>query len=319
MFDLGLRDWLLILGPLIIAGVLIHGYWRMRRATPKLKMALDKEFQSPIGDEADEVDDLSLFRAELPNGGARIVKRIVDEQDTLVSNAEADLNLDEDVPVLMEPVSVDEEDEASQLEFDALIPEEPLAGKKPGEAGRKNTQATTAKSVQAKPVVPKPVVPKPVVSKQVVSKPEIRKPAGGSSEKPEKLIIMNILGKSGLINGQHLVETLVTCGLQFGEMDIFHYNQEEGAKPIFSLVNAVEPGTFNLNTMDELQTPGVSVFIKLHDLEDPVSGFTQMIHVVKTLAEELDAEIKDATHNSVTQQTLDHEMQLVREYALKNG
>ena len=42
--DFGLRDWLLILGPVFIAGILIHGYWRMRSNRSNLKMALDKSF-----------------------------------------------------------------------------------------------------------------------------------------------------------------------------------------------------------------------------------------------------------------------------------
>ncbi len=291
MFDLGLRDWLLILGPLIIAGVLVHGYWRMRRAAPRLKMSLDKEFVSTIGQsQADEEDDLALFRAELPNGGARIINRIVNEQET-GSATEKDLKLKQDVPVLMEPVSNDEESDANeedadrvgQLEFEALVPDEPLVARKP----EKPVKQPAARTTKAKPV------------------------------RPEKLIILSIFSKSESINGQQLLEALVTCGMQFGEMDIFHFMDEGTNKPVFSLVNAVEPGTFDLNSMDQLKTPGVSLFIKLQDLADPVYGFTCMVDVAKQLSRELDADIRDAAHNSVTQQTFDHEMQLVREYAVK--
>lgn len=290
MFDLGLRDWLLIAGPLIIAGVLVHGYWRMRRAAPKLKMALDREFLSSIGQSPDDdkETELSLVRAELPNGGARIVSRIVDRQESS-SVAEKDLKLKDDVPVLMEPVSSEDEpddDVVAQMEFESLMADEPLVAKRP----EKQRKKPTAKS----------------------GKPERPKPPG-----PDKLIIMNIFSKTEPINGQHLLEALVTCGLQFGEMDIFHYRDAVTGKTLFSLVNAVEPGTFDLNTMDQLQTPAVSLFIKIHELDDPVSSFEQMIEVVKQLASELNADIRDGTHNSVTQQTLDHEMQLVREYSVK--
>ncbi|MEM7365122.1 MAG: hypothetical protein AAF525_13950, partial [Pseudomonadota bacterium] len=68
---LDLQTWLLILGPLLIAGILVHGYFRMRSRNT-LKMALDKRFLNK-GDVEDEGSGQSSVRAELPNGGARVV------------------------------------------------------------------------------------------------------------------------------------------------------------------------------------------------------------------------------------------------------
>jgi cell division protein ZipA len=291
MLDMGLRDWLLILGPLVIAGVLVHGYWKMNRG--KLKMSLDKEFESEIGDSLDsDVEDLSLLRAELPNGGARIVNRILNSNTEEQSESPADLNLEEDVPVLMDSVQVEPEavdPESSQLEFESLIPDEPLV-----KTATKHEDSRRQKS--------------PV-------KEQSKKPS--KEPRPERLFIVNVFPRKDNFAGQQLLETLVNSGFQFGEMDIFHYMDQTTNSPLFSLVNAVEPGTFDLNTMDQMITPGVSLFIKLHELDDPVSGFTRMIEVVQHLAKELDAVIKDATHNSITQQTLDHEIQMVREYSVK--
>ena len=70
--DFDLRQWLLVLGPIVIAGVLVHGYVRMRSGQNQIKMKLDKSFVSQVG-ETDGVDDLNLLRAELPNGGARVI------------------------------------------------------------------------------------------------------------------------------------------------------------------------------------------------------------------------------------------------------
>lgn len=285
MIDLGLRDWLLILGPLVIAGVLVHGYWKMRRSTPKLKMSLDRDFQSRAG-EAVDTDDLSLLRAELPNGGARLVSDGVHDNKKLSSDQTTDLNLEEDVPVLMDPVHIDAdtgEETGDQFEFESLIPGEPLV-------------------------------------KSPTSQREKESPAqqdAENSRRPEKLFVMNVISREADFNGQHLLESLVTCGFQFGEMNIFHYVDDTTKKTIFSLVNAVEPGTFDLNTMDKLVTPGVSLFIKLHELDDPVAGFSMMIEKVKQLAAELGAAVKDGKHNSITQQALEHEMQMIREYSAK--
>ena len=92
---LDLQTWLLILGPLLIAGILVHGYFRMRSRNT-LKMALDKRFLNK-GEVEDEGSGQSSVRAELPNGGARVGDP--PEQGSL------DLA---DVPVLMEPVEIDE-------------------------------------------------------------------------------------------------------------------------------------------------------------------------------------------------------------------
>ena len=59
--EFDLREWLLILGPVFIAVVLLHGYWRMRNGRNNLKMALDKNFLSQPGGE-----DLSLIHISEP-------------------------------------------------------------------------------------------------------------------------------------------------------------------------------------------------------------------------------------------------------------
>ncbi len=285
MMDLGLRDWLLILGPLVIAAVLVHGYWKMRRNGPRLKMSLDKQFQSDIGEVVD-TDDLSLLRAELPNGGARLVNSAGEDSTGVDSDQSMDINLDENVPVLMDPIQVDadiNDGTGDQLEFGELVAEqEPFSSDSAGPEEKPGTRQSTEKA-----------------------------------ERPEKLQILNLLSKEAGFNGQQLLESLVTCGFQYGDMNIFHYLDDRTGRPVFSLVNAIEPGTFDLNSMDQLVTPGVSLFIKLHDLDDPVAGFKQLIQKVKQLATELDAAITDEKHNSVTQQALEYELQEVLEYSAR--
>ena len=42
--EFDLRQWLLIIGPLLVLGVVLHGYYRMRVSSNDLKMNLDKSF-----------------------------------------------------------------------------------------------------------------------------------------------------------------------------------------------------------------------------------------------------------------------------------
>lgn len=66
-----LRDALLLVLASAVALVFAHGVWRAYFGQPKLKMKLDRQFQNsaPII----KGDELAMLKAELPNGGARVV------------------------------------------------------------------------------------------------------------------------------------------------------------------------------------------------------------------------------------------------------
>ena len=72
MEQLSIRDWMILIGGMMIAAVLIdafHRYWRERRAEIKLNARIERA--SPLSDD----DDAFNLLTELPNGGARIVQR----------------------------------------------------------------------------------------------------------------------------------------------------------------------------------------------------------------------------------------------------
>ena len=61
---------------------------------------------------------------------------------------------------------------------------------------------------------------------------------------------------------QEVKKLLEACGLDHGEMSIFHRHEEDDLlSPIqFSVANAIEPGYFDPDTLDKISTPGVSFF-----------------------------------------------------------
>ena len=72
MEQLSIRDWMILIGGMMIAAVLIDAvrrYWRERRAEIKLNARIERA--SPLSDD----DDAFNLLTELPNGGARIVQR----------------------------------------------------------------------------------------------------------------------------------------------------------------------------------------------------------------------------------------------------
>jgi cell division protein ZipA len=263
--DFGLREWLLVIGSVFVIGILMHGYLRMRANRNSLKMSLDKSFMSDPGEDIDPEEDLSMLRAELPNGGARV--RSDPEQ--------AALDLEQDVPVLMEPVEMGEE----------TRPDEP--------------EPIRATREEEAPQVPE-------VSREA-------KETVVAEERPEHFVVLYVSAVNEPFDGQNLLETLVEADMQFGEMSIFHRVNGEG-RAAFSLANAVEPGTFDIGHMDELSTPAVSLFMKTHELDRPTAVFDQMVEVAQTLADELGGEVKDETRSVLTPQTVQHCRDEIRDY-----
>ncbi|MEX2326943.1 MAG: cell division protein ZipA, partial [Pseudomonadales bacterium] len=131
-------------------------------------------------------------------------------------------------------------------------------------------------------------------------------------ERPEYFIVLYVTALHQPFNGQSLLESLVELDMQFGEMEIFH-RMEQG-ESVFSLVNAVEPGTFDINQMSELQTPAVSLFMRAHDQDEPLRIYDEMIAVAQALAEELGGEVKDESKSVVTPQTIVHCREEIKDY-----
>jgi cell division protein ZipA len=287
--DFDLRQWLLILGPVFIIGVLLHGYLRMRAGQNQIRMKLDKSFLTDTGDEDVNVDDLSMFKAELPNGGARVINASEDE-------------LDEDVPVLMESVDLPSisaidlpEPEAEQFIDDDVIDIVP------------GTEIASADIVADEVADEEPVFGKAPPARKQEALP-----------KPEKFVVINVLAIDDPFPGQRLLEILVESNMTLGEMDIFHHLLETG-ESAFSLASAVEPGTFDMKVMDTFSTPGVTLFMRVHELLDPLKVLDEMLTVADCIALELGGEIRDESRSVMTSQTIEHCRQSIREFQFKHS
>ena len=126
-----------------------------------------------------------------------------------------------------------------------------------------------------------------------------------------------MLGISDPFHGQALLESLVEQKMIFGAMEIFHRLGPTGHSD-FSLLNAVEPGTFDLHTIGDMKIPGVSLFMRVHELADPVSTFDDMIEVAQNLADDLGGELKDESRSVMTSQTIEHCRLDIRQYQHKH-
>tara|TARA_R110000772_G_scaffold130606_1_gene238904 strand:+ start:1178 stop:2464 length:1287 start_codon:yes stop_codon:yes gene_type:complete len=102
---MGMRDWLIIIVIVGIIVILLDGYRRKRKDSIRVK--LEKNIP--------DIDDSSLDKAELPNGGARVKPRHFQSLDSYSEDDEEydaeddvdDLDDEANVPVLMDAVEIE--------------------------------------------------------------------------------------------------------------------------------------------------------------------------------------------------------------------
>ena len=103
-------------------------------------------------------------------------------------------------------------------------------------------------------------------------------------------------------------------GLKFGDMGIFHREEKGTTERLYSVANAVEPGTFDLSDLETLQTPGLTFFMQLPVPGDALEALDEMILSARTVAATLGGDVKDDTMSALT---VEHMKQRIADFARK--
>lgn len=123
------------------------------------------------------------------------------------------------------------------------------------------------------------------------------------------VIVLNVMAKAdNPFHGADILAVLRANDLEHGEMMIFHrYPDGAGhSRPVFSMANTVEPGTFDLSTIEHLHTPGLSLFMQLPGPIDSREAFELMLKTGRQVAEQLGGDLCDERRNVLTLQTIGH-------------
>ncbi len=139
-------------------------------------------------------------------------------------------------------------------------------------------------------------------------------PAAGSAD--SKVIVINIVSQRAGFNGEDVLTAALDAGLEPGEMDIFHYSREVhgSKKSTFCMASMVEPGTFPLDKMDQFVTPGLALFLQISGGQGGVALYDEMRMIAERLAEQLDGELQDATHSTLTRQVVEFQREEIVEF-----
>ena len=276
---------------LVSRAAALLGSWR-KRQSEKTAVAVS----APVEEQQDSFD----FKDEEE---AVINQEVEDSEATTVESPTDRSGVDTVEPQLASSreTELDEGDEDSEFDgVDEAVSEEQTAA-----AGEQLDWAGSA-SVEAQQKAPS-------------SRPsEVRQQAPVAQ--PAEVLVCNVMAREGSeLHGDDLLEALITSGLKFGEMNIFHkrFRGASNGPVIFSVANILNPGTFDLNAMAEFRTIGVSLFLALPSPINNLEAFEQMLDVAIHLKESLDGELKDDHRNVMTAQTIEHYRQRIRDFELR--
>jgi len=374
-----MKDWVIIIGTLLILGIVIDGIRRKRNeryGNIKVSRSLKKRAKQVDMDE-DNLDAPS-YTSELPNGGARVVakrdpniavpsiekkataKSYIEKQnrqervhsETTRRNVrepeQASLNLGQTVPILMESVQDAQARQTERHEVDDLLDQERIepsfSASRDEDDYLPEDDEYEGEDFEADDHPYEDEVEEEYEESELHSSEDDEfvddeyshededdyddQDDGGSQQslaaqqpaEPEEVLIINVMAFKGeMFNGGDLLDVVLKCGMRYGSMDIFHrYSDSKGdGTLLFSMANMVKPGTFDLDAMDEFETPGVSLFMTLPLNADSMQSFDLMLDTAKAIAETLDGELKDEQRSVMTRQTVEHCRQRIRDYERK--
>lgn len=135
-----------------------------------------------------------------------------------------------------------------------------------------------------------------------------------------EVLVINVVAKPDReFVGVDLLPVLLTSGLRFGDMSIFHRHIEADSRSpvLFSVANIVNPGTFDLNQINDFSTRGLCFFMTLPNVANSMQAFDKMLDVAQQVRIALDGDLKDDNRSVMTAQTIEHYRQRVRDFDLR--
>lgn len=135
-----------------------------------------------------------------------------------------------------------------------------------------------------------------------------------------QIVVLNIIGRHGArFQGAEILNAVRAAGMEFGDMGIFHRsNTDNGrSRPIFSLANMLEPGSFDFENLAAFNTAGLTLFMQLPTPVDNLMAYEDMLTSAQAVANTLNGDVCDEWRNILTLQAIDHTREQLREFNYK--
>jgi len=299
--DLTIRDWMVIIGVLLIVAVLLDA-WRRVRSERHPKVELKLADTEDAGTERDA--DLAWLK-ELPNGGARVIERGDllraaghDSSRPATKNrtapATARARQKEAAPATPQRTAQPPSDEV-----------ELLAGMSSTDTADELGNIDWLDGMDAEGAV--------------ASEPEVEGEADAGrlprDIDPEIFMLNVVARQADGFRGADILHILLACDLRFGDMNFFHRHEFKAGRGAiqFSVANMMQPGVFDIDNMADMNTPGLVFFLTLPGPEDMMKAFDYMLETAQAVSRNLGGDVLDESRSVLTRQTMEHCRQQIRD------
>lgn len=126
------------------------------------------------------------------------------------------------------------------------------------------------------------------------SEPPAQEPARAS---PDRVITLRLVPRGDEFDTERTVKALMRAGLKHGRHGIFH-RDGVASEPAFSVASLTEPGSFDLDSLQGTTIAGLSFFVVLPGVGDPVARFDAMVETARALSVQLQADLRDERGSS---------------------
>lgn len=311
-----------ILGILAIVGIVAHGLWKIRKGNQQHQQQ-EQQVAEKRQQQSSDFDDDGI-------GEVRVVSRASPVESQPRTNlTESSSEAPTDTPSAeRHPQQTDiafADDDPSQMSMN-LSNEESLSESLPSmrvsdtdsvDVEQAELKFEELETPEADTRAPEATASEPTVDAEPAPVPD--EPAEAQAPPPEEVVALHVKGP---VQGAILLQMMTELGCKFGDLGIFHrYETTAGTGPmIFSVANMFNPGTFDLDNLEEFETEGVAFFLTLPMNFDGQQAFNMMLNAAKKLATEIpQGQVLDGQRQLLTRQSIHEARQRIREFERKHS
>lgn len=138
-----------------------------------------------------------------------------------------------------------------------------------------------------------------------------------NDESFDKIVTLYLAARAGAkLHGPDIVVAAEKTGLSYGHMGVFHRlvdnHPERG--PVFSVANIMKPGSFDMASIQSMETPAIAFFLTLPAPVAALDAWETMLPTAQRMAELLDGVVLDESRNALGRQRIAHIRDELRAY-----